>query len=114
MTTKLRYRIIYILVGLFAAWVGTMLLFRFTQNPQPRKAATATITYFGPGLSRLGAGMITVVAKTPEGISGRDVVSAERFAKAGCQMNDEVDGTVRGNTLTFDALSCRRPTQTPR
>lgn len=96
------------------AFVPTLRSLWLNDPPPPAtgRRTIATIAYFIPVDGRNAQGII-VVARTRQGIQGQHTIPLGEYYKRGCRKGDRVYGTLYGNRLEFDGLTCRRPTQTP-
>jgi hypothetical protein len=68
-------------------------------------AAEATIIYIGPSPSKWRPGWVNVVARSSDGVTGTEGVSAERLNQSDCEIGNRVDARRRGAVLTLPRRS---------
>lgn len=66
----------------------------------------ARVVRFGTNPSRWRPDWVTVVASTPDGLTGHDDLPAERLDELDCKVGDAVDARMVGSTLVVDARTC--------
>jgi hypothetical protein len=108
-----RHLFIGVLVSAIIASIGVAAWLQASGEQAPAQPVTAFITHVRPGMSGVSASIVTVTARTANGIYGRDQISANELLDRHCRVGDRVVGKIVGITLIFDASSCE-PTQTPR
>ena len=96
-----------IFVAAVLASLAAMFWFSLNTPTVAGKPSQAVISHFRPNLSRFHPEAITVTARTPNGISGTDVISADALEEHHCRIGDRVTGEVDGIRLKFDASTCR-------